>query len=461
MILEGISSNKRNLFWTIAHIGIGYVSTITPFVLIGWFYLIFFTNISKAITQLQNKRPYYFFYLFSYLISFELLDRMAKTSPYLPFELGKYLLVIMGIMGILNTGIRENRGLIMAILVTPAVLYDFSGLRTFFDIINYYLGPLAVGLGIAFSHRLQITEFQLNQVLKLIWLTTLACVVFTYVKTPDLEDIEFKLGANFETTGGGSSNQVSTILGLGMFLSFYSIFKKLNFSGNRALDVLIMLGFTFQGLISFSRGGMMVAALGILLILFTNKSENKRSNSNNKTITIGIISLVAIYGVFELANEITGGKLLLRYQGETNGTLLGTKEVTADHFVTGRLGIFEKDIQVWLNHFFTGGGVGSSRFLRDSERMGVAPHVELSRLLADHGLMGLVYAIYFFIVIPINSWKSNIKSPNRSILMVLFVIAITSTFHAAMRTYVTPLFVILGSLKVTSDLKTNKAIRNT
>jgi hypothetical protein len=186
-----MASNRRNLFWTLAHISLGFLSTLTPFVLIGWFYLILLTNFFKANSLLQMKKPAFFFMLFSYLISFELLDRMAKTSPYIPQELGKYFLIIMAFLGLLALGVRYSNGIWMAILVTPAVFYDFSGLRPSYDIINTYLAPLAVGLGIAFAYRLSITFKQLNQILKFIWWASLASLVFTFIKTPDFEDISF------------------------------------------------------------------------------------------------------------------------------------------------------------------------------------------------------------------------------------------------------------------------------
>jgi O-antigen ligase len=393
--------------------------------------------------------------LFSYLISFELLDRMAKTSPFIPYELGKYLLVLMGIIGLIKVGVSNTKGLVMALLVTPAIFYDFSKQRVFFDIINYYLAPLAVGLGIAFSNRYKVNIHEFNRILKMVWFGCLSSLVFTYVKTPDFEEIEFVLGANFETTAGHSSNQVSTVLGLGMFLSFYSLFKNINFSGVRFLDILVFIGFTFQGLLSFSRGGMMVGVFGILMITLAQKGNNKTNRNltvkrNKKTLT-GLILLMLIYGVFEIANNISGGNLLLRYQGETAGTLSGTKEITVNHFVTGRLNIFEQDIALWNEHLTTGVGCGVSRYLRDTDRVGVASHVELSRLLADHGILGLIFATLFFIIIPYESWKSNAKSSNQILLMTLILFAIITTFHAAMRTFVTPLFMILGSITITES----------
>ncbi len=446
MIIENIASDRRNFLWTILHIILGFLCTLTPFVLIIWFYFIFISNFLKSNRLLKQKKPAFFLMFFSYLISFEVLDRMAKTSPFLPYELGKYFLILMGIVGLISLGVRSYKGLWMAILITPAVIYDFSGKRVYFDIINYYLAPLAVGLGVAFIDRFKITEYHLNQILKFIWLGCLSSLVFTFIKTPDLVEIEFTLGANFETTAGHSSNQVSTILGLGMFLSFYSIFKKLRFTGYLILDIIILVGFTFQGLISFSRGGILVPAFAIVLLILLPENKTKEKENKSKSFIISMGAIILLYGVFELTNSITGGNLLLRYKGETAGTLRGTKEITADHYVTGRLGIFEKDIDLWKNNLFTGVGCGSSKSLRE-QGSNVAAHVELSRLLAEHGLAGLLYSFLFF-SLPYDSYKLNKQSNYKVIMLVLLLIAILTTFHAAMRTFVTPLFMILGVMKI-------------
>jgi hypothetical protein len=450
LIIEGMTSDRRNLFWTLVHVGLGFACTLTPFALIVWFYLILFSNFFKANNLLLQRKPIFIVLLFSYLVSFEVLDRMAQTSPFIPYELGKYLLLLMGILGVVNFGFRSQKGTWLVLLMLPSLFYDFSGQRSTFDIINYFIGPFSVALIIGYSDKLPITTDQLNQVIKLVFWASLASLSYTVIRTPDFEDISFKLGANFDTTGGHSSNQVSTVLGLGMFLSFYSIYGKLNFAGNRFLDVVILAGFTFQGLLSFSRGGMMVGAFCIILLLFLPQfvSEIKKRKQKSPLI-IAVIVIVVLYGVFEVVNSITGGNLLLRYQGETQGTLLTSKEVTLDHYVTGRLGIFEADIDIWLDHPLTGVGTGASKYFRvRATGETVASHVELSRFFADQGILGLIYAIIFFIDLPLKNLKQSLKNERNLLSFILIVMAIATTFHAAMRTFVTPLFIALSVLRV-------------
>jgi hypothetical protein len=346
------------------------------------------------------------------------------------------MLLLMSLMGVLRFGTRSLKGVFMVLLIIPAAFYDVSQVRVSKDIISYLLAPLTVGLGLSFADKVKITEHQLNLILKLIYWSCLSSLVFTILKTPDFSEIEFSLGANFDTTGGHASNQVSTILGLGLFLSFYSVYNRKLFSGNYIFDISILIGFSIQGLLTFSRGGMIVGVFSAIILLLTSKIKFTK-------IITGIVIVCMLFISFNYVNSLTGGNLLLRYQGETQGTLAGSKENDLNNLVTGRLNILEDDFDLWLKYPIFGVGIGASTYLRDDVK--VASHVELSRLLADHGIFGLIYSILFFGMV--FQYKSRVYSGN-SILYILILIALLTTFHAAMRTFVTPLFVILGSLRL-------------
>jgi hypothetical protein len=432
MIFEQNFSSNKNVAWTIFHVILGWLSTISPFALIFWFYFVLFDGLFKLF---KRKEILLLLVVFSYLISFEVLDRMAETSPYIPYELGKYMLLVMSLMGVWRFGIRSIKGVFMVLLIIPAAFYDVSQVRISKDIISYLLAPLTVGLGLSFADKVKITEHQLNFILKLIYWSCLSSLIFTILKTPDFSEIEFDLGANFDTTGGHASNQVSTILGLGLFLSFYSVYNRKLFSGNYILDISILIAFSFQGLLTFSRGGMLVGVFCAIILVLTSKIKFTK-------IMIGVLIVFVLFGSFNYANSLTSGNLLLRYQGETQGTLVGNKEKDLNNIVTGRLNILEEDLDLWLKYPIFGAGVGASTYLRDDVK--VASHVELSRLLADHGIFGLIYSILFFGMF--FQYRSKVYSGN-SILYILIIFALLTTFHAAMRTFVTPLFVILGSLR--------------
>lgn len=454
MFFRNLLNPEKSLLWALFHIGMAVLCTLTPYALIVWFYLILITDLGNAFTHLRKGNDYYFISLLMYLVSFEMLGRMARCAPFVPTELGKYAFILFALLGLMLKGIRSIHGLLMLLLLLPALFFDVSGERDFIDIVYNGFGGLSLALIIMLLYRSKISTANMNQVLRLIWLTSLSALVFSFIKTPDLESIDFSLKAEFATTADTSSNQVATILGLGIFLSFYSIINRLKFSGYVWGDIAIMLLFAFQGLLSFSRGGIVVAVMGMTLLIMVNNSASIKRN-RGKFILASLLAVVGTYGIFRLADSITGGSLLLRYQGETQGTAYYNKDKTADVVLSGRLTIFKEDLEVWLKHPILGVGAGSSRYMRKMTRM-TSPHIEFSRLLSEQGILGLLY----FILLLITFYRGYLKLPpesNKGLMLGLFIIAVLTSFHAAMRTYVTPAFFMLACLQVTPNHSTNKA----
>jgi O-antigen ligase len=162
---------------------------------------------------------------------------------------------------------------------------------------------------------------------------------------------------------------------------------------------------------------------------------------------------IALFVLFSAANAITGGVLELRYSGETNATLRGTREKDLNVLTTNRYDIFLADIKIWQQYFVLGAGVGGSEFLRsqagfDYGGQAVAAHVELSRLLAEHGILGLFY----FVILLVLGWRvftNNRGNPKyTALLLALYAIALYTTFHAATRTFITPLLISLSTVKI-------------
>lgn len=455
MLFSKLLDTKWNLFWTLFHIGIGIASVFTPWLLILWFYIIFGIHFLKGIQELRKGRLFYFLSLMFYLISFELLDRMARTSPFIPYEVGKYFMLLTVLIALLFYGKKSNLAIIMAFLLVPALFYDLSGQRQFFDIINNFFAPFAAAVGIGVFYKRRISEEQLAGIFRLIWLTCLSALIYSFIKTPDFGEIDFALNANFETTGGAASNQVSTLFGMGMFLSFYALINRLRFSGFMVTDILILFAFAFQGLLSFSRGGMIIGLLCMLVYYFF-VFNGKKSRLNLKSFLVLLLVAVAGIAAFQVADQITGGKLLLRYKGETKGTLLGAKEKTLDVITSGRLSIFSEDIVLWQRNPIFGVGAGSSSYLRFRTNR-VAAHVEFSRLLSEHGVLGIFYFI-LLLIIYFNLWKDPFFKPNRNLFLALFVMAFVTTFHAAMRTFVSPMFFTLAVLQVTPIASPKKRV---
>jgi hypothetical protein len=198
----------------------------------------------------------------------------------------------------------------------------------------------------------------------------------------------------------------------------------------------------FQGLLTLSRGGILVGAIALSIFVFRQFSALK-AGMRSKIIFGFILIVIGSVLVFSIADDITGGILSLRYQGETAGTLSGSKERSLNQLTSNRYNIMIEDLILWVDsfpNFLFGVGFGVSQQIRGGELNGVASHVELSRLLAEQGVLGIIIFIYLF---TIGARLLKGKSDFKDLQIALFVLAMLTTFHAAMRTFVTPVLMIL------------------
>ena len=195
--------------------------------------------------------------------------------------------------------------------------------------------------------------------------------------------------------------------------------------------------------------GSVVGIITLSIVYFKAPSKAKREYQVPKISGFILASVISLASLFYIANEITGGVLEMRYSGETNATLRGTQEKDLNVLTTNRYGIFMADISVWQDYFVLGAGVGGSQILRSKNSgVQVAAHVELSRLLAEHGLLGLIY----FLLLLLTGWRvyaQNKGNPKyTALLLSLYILALYTTFHAATRTFLTPLLIGLSTVKI-------------
>ena len=161
-------------------------------------------------------------------------------------------------------------------------------------------------------------------------------------------------------------------------------------------------------------------------------------------------TLESIETTHSIIQSITEGNLGLRYSGETNSTLSGERARTINTVTTGRFDIFIADLALWDKYLIFGTGAGASKYLRGNGLSGISPHTEFTRLLAEHGLFGLL------ILLTILSCYLNMKNSNknniyRAIQIVLFIFGMGTTLHSAMRTFVTPILIGLSMTTVLSN----------
>ena len=464
-MLKGILESKNFGFWIIIHALLGIGASFTSIIFGIWFFAFALSSLSYLNKGNSDERKVNLLYLISYLSSTELISRMGRGYYYkIPWELGKYTMLFGFLFGILVLQGRKGIvGFFMLFLLIPSLFFGPLSSQDTTQIVGNGFGPLALTVGVIFLFDLKIRQEQLVKVLKLVLLPCVSVLAFTLIRNPDFSEYEFSLSANFETSAGFGSNQVSTLLGLGAFITFLFWINNWELFRNKTMTLVLFMLFTIQGLLTFSRGGMIGALVGIIVVAYIYSRVSQKEIKYYQVKKVGgvvIYSGIALVALFSLANTITGGVLELRYSGETNATLRGTQEKDLNVLTTSRYEIFLSDLEIWQDHFLLGSGVASSKFIRadyNQELAGAAAHVELSRLLAEHGLLGLI----FFILMLYLGWRVFVKNRGNpkyvATLLALYMIALYTTFHAATRTFVTPLLMGISLVKII-DIKAKDTI---
>ena len=451
---------KHEKFWLIFHVLLGFGTAVSKFVLIAWVYILVG---STLIQLLKNKhRDFSLIHLVFYSLAIEQLNRSVKGWPLLPYELGKYLSLIVFIVAMLypNTSKRKSSvGMVFFLLTIPSVLILPDNF-VMNDVIFNYTGLLTMALAMIYFAKQEFTFSQFKGLMRTFIYSAIAFTIYLYRYQAKLETkVTYDLAANFDTAGGTATNQVSTYLGLAFAIMVLMYLTRQKLFSTKFVDEALIIFFMFRGLITFSRGGMVSAILAIVVVLLMPKYNNLLQNAQVQfrkiSLTTYIYSFLFIIVTFFVVNSITGNQLLLRYQGETQHSLrTGHKDIQS--VTSHRYEIFISDLLIFINNPLLGVGVGQSRWYRpmyDPEHFseyGFLPHVEVSRMLADHGIfgVGMVCIFLFYPFYKVMNEKDNYK---RAIMILLFTIAVTSTFHTAMRTILAPIFFGLACVNLVPD----------
>jgi hypothetical protein len=381
--------------------------------------------------------------LISYIVSLEIIGRIVKCSPFVPYELSKYLLIFYPLF----SGIANKKSRNWSLLLLPGILIGlFEGINFLLIVFNVFAWFSFYYFNIMTLKR-EITLVELRRLTLLVTSALSCALVNVFILTPEYTEIDFNLEANFETTGGFGSNQVSTALGVGFAFIGFSILTNLKVY-NRLIEFGLFFLFLFQAVLTFSRGGVIVGLLALVAIYFLDIFQTGRDKGKKLLffLLIGASTIAAAYFI----NQLSNNTLYLRYAGETFGTQLGIKEKNLNVITSGRAEIFEQDVNIFLEYWLLGAGVDVSRGLRainHIDNLEIASHVELSRLLAEHGILGLLFFL-LTVLLFYNSFRYQPLPVGKKFVIFCFIIGIITTFHSATRTFATPLISALGMLRI-------------
>src|SRR6266850_435366 len=322
-------------------------------------------------------------YIGAYIVGAEVLWRMTGAVPV--WETGKYMTAALFIVAMMR--FQRLRGPLVPIIYFALLLPSISSTiganpTTARSQISFYLsGPLALMLSACFFSHLRLLPQTLHRIfLSLIGPTVgVAAIAFYGILTTP--NIEFGGSSNFETSGGFGPNQVSAVLGLGALLALLMVLSNKLDLKLRVLMFGVVVLLAAQSAMTFSRGGLdMAVASAMVALVFLLKSRNSIVKVSFLT---AVLIVIGYFILLPYLDAFTKGAMSARFQ-ETDST--------------HRVDLIQDDLSAWSDNVVLGVGIGESKLYHQGSLGGdIAAHTEFSRLLAEHGTLGL--AAFVLIVV--------------------------------------------------------------
>lgn len=369
---------------------------------------------------MHDAKPTRLVYVIGYLSMSEIIWRMTKAGVF--WEYGKYALALLFILALFRYRLRLSAlpVLYLAVLLPSIILLFGAGndLSIIRDRISFNLsGPLSLALAALFFRQYKFSGYELRNLMLVMLVPVGALSGLVLVSTLRADAIYFSDESNFITSGGFGPNQVAAVLGLGVLLAYiYFLFEdhlpglfRLSAAG---LAVLLFI----QSVLTFSRGGVfnLLLPLPLVTLASTHFSERARRGA---LFGVGVIVLL-VYLLFPQLDSWTGGNLSQRF---------------TDFGTSGREEIARTEFQTFLdNPYFGVGPGGSSSYTLTLGGIVAVAHTEYSRLLAEHGILGI--AALIFMLLMIAQIFARGRTPAARWLALAFAAwALLDMGHAAMR----------------------------
>jgi O-antigen ligase len=327
-----------------------------------------------------RTRPELVGYAGAYITGAEVLWRMTGTPIF--WEFGKYAAVAIFLVSIVVR--RRLKApvlplLYFALLLPSIVLVAGSmSFETARQQLSFNLsGPLALMVSAWFFSGIELSRHKILKLFSALIGPVVGVASLALFSTLTAQELHFTTRSNFITSAGFGPNQVSAILGLGALMAYlYVLDRRVSFS-IRVLTLVIIIVFAAQSALTFSRGGLYIA-IGSALAgsLFLVRSSRTRIKL---VVVAAILSTIGYYVVLPRLDAFSQGKLAARFQNTTP---------------TGRDWLAAAELKAWQENPIFGLGPGGAESYRHDRltRSGVyqvASHTEYTRLLAEHGILGL------------------------------------------------------------------------
>ncbi len=321
-------------------------------------------------------------WVLGYIVGAEVLWRATGAADRIAWEEARYFSFLILAVAIVRRG-KNLRLPLAPVLYTlyqlPALLFYVG--RSWEQLRHWgwgaLLGPLAISAFAVYFFGLRLDKPALKR-LAMVVLAPVVSVATLGTYNLLTMPVQFGMTSSFLASGGFGPNQVSNSLALGAVLCWLLINQLRDKKALQILTAGLLALLIVQMLLTFSRGGAWTLAIVVVstfpLIL--------RNNPHRWLISLLTAALVTLFllVIWPWLNELTSGYITRRYSS------LDT---------TGRWELAQSEIQIWMDNPVFGIGPGLARervdeYYAEGE---LEAHVEFTRILAEHGLLGLLALI--------------------------------------------------------------------
>jgi hypothetical protein len=373
------------------------------------------TLVTGLVLAIAHPRLELGVYAAGYVVGCEVLWRMSKANVF--WESGKYATVVF--LLIIAARLPRARGSKLPLVYLGALLPSLIllvGLETaeLRDALSFNMsGPLSLAVAAWMFSKVSLSRTDLYTILWFVIAPVAGIAMLTVMATSGV-DIRFSDASNMAASAGYGPNQVASMLGVGALFAFFMLVDPRVSRLQRVACGLVILVFSYQSAMTFSRGGIygMVISLGVAaMVMVGNPRQAVR-------IFAGLVAvaLLAEFVIVPRLEEQTEGAIFTRF---------------SDTKVSGRDEIAEGELNTFLANPLLGVGPGGAAMFRKEGRH-VAAHTEYSRMLAEHGMGGII-AFLAMVGMAFTAFSAAPRGVPKALTAALIVWALSYMTHACMR----------------------------
>ncbi|WKL45952.1 O-antigen ligase family protein [Flavobacterium pectinovorum] len=417
---------KSYVYLVMIHALIAFAVFVIPF--LSKIYAILVPAIGLYVVVKKQNKNNEVLLVAAYMVGFEVFLRM--TGGNFNNEFVKISVIMFMLLGMIYSNFSTNAFIfwIFLLILIPGILIAVAMANFNTDIKKALVfnlsGPVCLAICSIYMFKRSILFSELQNIIMAVGFPIITTTIYLFLYNPSVKDVVTGTQSNFETSGGFGPNQVSTILGFGIFIFFaqlilFSKSKKMIFTNG-----VLLIFVSYRGIVTFSRGGVITGVIMIICLLFLLYNFSSPKGKSKFTAVFILTALMGI-GIWTYTSLQTGGLIEKRYAnkdaaGRTKKDRLG-----------GRERIIDTELKLFIDNPILGIGAGmGTQARKELFGMEAASHNEISRMLSEHGLFG-IFGLLILFVTPFILYFDN---KQHLYFLSFYVFWLLTINHAAMRT---------------------------